>query len=106
MTAAKVNIVLLASFHLIVFLAPFTIKELHTFSNPKYFSGHESKTTSVSKGEKQCMICQFDPGNIISKSVEKYLHFNIYSTILSITAESDLCIIPFLYFALRAPPVL
>ena len=106
MKAVKVNIVLLASFHIIVFLAPLTIKEIHNLSIRSNYSNHEKNAAAVSKAEKSCIIFRFETGNLISKDSEKYLHIKDYCDIPSIPPESNSYIIPFLFFAHRAPPVI
>jgi len=105
MNKRRINIIILALFHLMVLSFPCAIKEIHHHETNYLHIYQAGDVTLLSKAEKPCSICQFEFFSFIGAD---HLHYVICQPVRPI----DDCysiqkgyIVPFSSYLLRAPPL-
>lgn len=105
MNNKKINIVVLALFHLLVFTFPFAIKVIHHHET-HYLNVHQSADgRQLSEAEKLCPICQFE---FVSFIAGEHMAFGICQPVCLIkncNPVQKVYKVPGTSYLLRAPPL-
>jgi hypothetical protein len=102
----KINIIILALFHLLVFTFPFAIKDIHYHETP-YLNiiNQANDGTVLLKAEKPCPICQFEFFSFIGGDSLTYWICQPFYLIKNYNSVHQLYKVPFASYLLRAPPL-
>lgn len=102
----KINIIILALFHLLVFVFPYTIKDIHHHETHYLHILYQATDGKlVSKAEKPCPICQFEFVNFIRKDSFKYCIYQLANFLKDSEIVPQSYSIAFTSFLHRAPPL-
>ena len=99
----RINIILLAIFHIALLLNPIILKSAHRHSLPIQQNCNQH-STSIDKQQKDCPICKFEFVNFIVKSPLKYTALITSNKVNFPVATFHVVPQPFCYFQHRAPP--
>jgi hypothetical protein len=102
----KANIIILVFFHLLVFVAPITIKTGHHHAPDQGITSFPDNRPAISQAEKLCLICSFELVPVITQEYHSYtVDLQVSKFYLARPLEA-IFRKPFTYFLLRAPPFL
>lgn len=102
----KANIIILTFFHLLVFVAPITIKSGHHHDPVHEITSLPDNGQAISQAEKPCLICSFELVPVINPEYHNYtVDLQVSKFYLARPLEAVFRN-PFAYFLLRAPPSL
>jgi hypothetical protein len=100
------NIIILALFHLLVFITPFAIKDMHHHETSSLDITYQADYgTVLSKAEKPCPVCQFEFFNFISDDPITNWICRPVCLVKNCTSVQQVHTIPFSSYLLRAPPL-
>ena len=102
----KANIIILVFFHLLLFVAPVTIKSGHHHEPDFEITTFPDNGPAFSQAEKLCLICSFELVPVITP---EYHNYSIDLQVSKFYLARPLAAVlksPFAYFLLRAPPSL
>jgi len=101
----KINIIILALFHLMVFTFPFALKDIHHHETNHLHIYQTDDGKLLSKAEKPCPICQFEFFTFIAGDSQAYWVCQPIGLVNNCTSVQQAHTIPFSFYLLRAPPL-
>jgi hypothetical protein len=101
----SIHIIILALFHLLVFITPISVKSEHTHAQKNNCVFNSSPGKIISKATKPCPICQFEFVHFITSATKQYDVFQIAKPLKNSKLVSVEINFPFTSFSHRAPPV-
>jgi hypothetical protein len=101
----KINIIILALFHLLVLSFPFAIKDIHHHETNYLYIYQTDDGKLLSKAEKPCPICQFEFFSFIGGDPQSYWIRQPVCPIKNCNSVQQAYKVPFSSYLLRAPPL-
>ena len=102
----KANIIILAFFHLLVFVALLTIKTGHYHRPDHRTISFPDNGQNLTQAENLCLICSCELVPGLTREYHKYAVVHQVSKLYLIHPLEPVFRNPFAYFLLRAPPFL
>ena len=103
MSKNRINIILLAIFHIALLLNPIVIKSVHKHNSPIQQNCYQH-SPSIDKHQEDCPICRFEFVTFIVKSPLKYTALVASNKVNFPFSTFHVVPQPFCYFQHRAPP--
>jgi hypothetical protein len=106
MRQRKSHIAPLAFLMLVLFVSPMTAKAVHHHVPKQLPATGDPREKSLSQEVNACPFCQFEFVTFIASEATGFTHFSLLSSLGYCESTLDLKVNFFIFYSLRAPPVI